>query len=79
MLVAVGGQGTGEIALSGIPATQVVDSTYSEGGSDVIASQAFYTATLPAGSYTVDLSSTTYATNASAAIGAVVYVLTPID
>jgi chitodextrinase len=79
VLVAVGGQGTGEIALSGIPATQVVDSTYSEGGSDVIASQAFYTATLPAGSYTVDLSSTTYATNASAAIGAVVYVLTPID
>lgn len=78
VVVAVGGEGTGDITLTGITATQVVNSTYSETGSNVIASQAFYVATLPAGSYTVNLSSTTYASNASAAIGAVVYVLSPV-
>lgn len=78
-LIAAGGQGTGDITLGGIVAKQLVDSTYSEGGSDVIASQAFYVATLPAGQYTVNLSSTTYATNASAALGAVVYVFAPTN
>lgn len=77
-LIAVGGQGTGDIVLSGIPAEAITDKTYSEAGSNVIASEAFYASTsLSPGEYFATLSSTTFGTNSSAAIGAVVYILAP--
>lgn len=77
VLILVGGEGTGELNLSGIGATALQNATYSEAGSQVLASAAIYTATLSAGSYTAHWDSTTYLTNSGSSLGAVAYVLRP--
>ncbi|HTW42693.1 MAG TPA: IPT/TIG domain-containing protein [Solirubrobacteraceae bacterium] len=77
VLILVGGEGTGSLQLSGIAANTLQNETYSEAGSDVIASAAIYTAELSGGSYTARWDSTTYATNSGTSLGAVAYVLAP--
>ena len=51
VLIVVGGQGTGFLTLSGIPAATLQNQTYSEGGSEQFASGAIYSAGLSDGSY----------------------------
>jgi hypothetical protein len=77
VLIFVGGQGTGTLEASGIEATTLQDATYATPYTDVIASAAAYTATLPAGKHKVKWRSTTYAPNSGTSLGAVVYVLAP--
>lgn len=76
VLILIGGEGTGELQLSGLTATTLQNATYSA-GSDVLASAAIYSATLPTGDYTAQWSSTTYLTNSGTSLGAVAYVLQP--
>jgi len=76
VLILVGGQGTGELQLSGITATTLQNATYSA-GSHVLASAAIYEAALPGGNYTASWTSTTYLTNSGTSLGAVAYVLQP--
>ena len=78
VLIGVGGQGTGTLALSGVEATTLQNATYSEGGSHVIASAAIYSAQLPVGKHKARWHSTTYLTNAGQSLGAVAYVLAPL-
>ncbi len=47
VLILVGGQGTGTLTLSEVEATTLQNATYSEAGSDVLASAAIYNAQLP--------------------------------
>ncbi len=77
VLLMVGGEGDGSLALSGFTATTLQDATYSEAGSNVIASAAIFSASLATGTYTADISSVTYPTNAGTSLGAVAYVLVP--
>jgi len=57
--------------------TTLLNDTYSECGSNVIASAAMFGAFLPSGSHTASFSLTTYPTNAGTSVGAVAYVLSP--
>jgi hypothetical protein len=75
-IVAVGGQGAGLLQPSAGFSTLAND-TYSECGSDVIASAAIFAAYLPAGSHTASFSGTTYKTNVTFSLAAVAYVLAP--
>ena len=77
VVILVGGEGDGNIALSGINAQTLVDQTYSEAGSNVIASEAIYSAQLSTGTYTASFSSITYWEDTGTSIGAVAYVFTP--
>ncbi len=75
VLVLVGGQGAGLVQETGAPLSTLVNVTYSECGSNVIASASMFAAFLPAGSHQVNLTGTTFGTNSGAAVGAVAYVL----
>jgi len=77
VLILVGGQSTGTLALSGIDATSLQNATYGTPASDVLASAAAYTAQLPVGRHKAKWRSETYAPNAGTSLGAVVYVLAP--
>jgi hypothetical protein len=83
VLILVGGEGAsidklnGNDAVDGIGVTTLQNATYSEGGSQVIASAAIYVASLPGGTYTAKWKSTTYLTNSGTSLGAVAYVLAP--
>ena len=77
VLLAIGGEGAGDVELTGVSADQLQNSTYSEAGSNVIASAALYKLSAGAGSYTATWSSTTYPTNSGASLGAVAYILQP--
>jgi hypothetical protein len=79
VLILVGGEGTGRLELSGLEATTLQNATYSEGGSDVIASAAIYTAQLAVGRHKAKWRSTTYLTNSGTSLGAVAYVLAPLQ
>lgn len=76
VLILAGGQGTGDLQLSGIAAEPLQNKTYSA-GSQVLASAAIYEAVLSGGNYTAHWTSTTYLTNSGTSLGAVVYVLEP--
>ena len=76
VLIVVGGEGDGDISISGINAQNLVDQTYSETGGNVIASAAIYSAVLDSGIYDVSFSSITYPSNSGTSIGAVAYVFT---
>ncbi len=77
LLVVVGGEGVGLLQQGGTPLSTLLNVTYSECGSDVIASAGMFAAFLPAGTNTVTISGTTYPTNAGTSMGAVAYVLAP--
>lgn len=77
VLMLVGGQGTGTLALSGIPATTLQNATYGTSGSDVLASAAAYTAQLPVGKHKAKWRTTSYAPNSGTSLGAVIYLLAP--
>jgi len=77
VLVIVGGEGTGFFQLQGAPLQTLVNVTYSECGSNVIAGAGMFAAAVPAGKYTVSLTSTTYGTNSGASLGAMTYLLSP--
>ena len=74
IVIVIGGEGTGNIALTGVSAQILEDQTYSEGGGGVLASVAIYSASLPTGQYSAQISSTTNPSNAGTSIGAVAYV-----
>ncbi|MHB8405128.1 MAG: hypothetical protein ACYDCJ_06875 [Gammaproteobacteria bacterium] len=76
-LVIVGGQGVGNLRLSTSTLRPLVNETYSEGGSNVIASAAIYLGALPAGTSHISVSGNTFLENAGVSLGAVVYVLVP--
>jgi hypothetical protein len=79
VLILVGGQGTGTLAVSGPVTGTLQNATYGAAGSDVIASAAAYTAQPPvAGKYKLKWASKTYAPNPGTSLGAVAYVLTPV-
>lgn len=75
VLILVGGEGDGLITATGTQLTPLVDLTYSECGSDVIASTAIFRSTPPTGSHNVHLTATTYPTNSGVSLGAVAYIL----
>jgi hypothetical protein len=77
VLLLIGGEGTGTLELSGIVATTLQNATYSEAGSNVIASAAIYTAELPEGWHGASWTSTSFPTNAGTSLGAVAYILRP--
>ena len=77
VLIVVGGQGTGYLTLSGVPATSLQNQTYSQGNFAEFASAAIYSATLSSGSYVASLSSTTSLNNGGTSLGAVAYILQP--
>ena len=77
VLVVVGGEGTGSLRLAGASLQSLVDDTYSECGSNVIASVGIFAAQLPSGNYSMSLTSTTFGANSGASLGAVAYILTP--
>jgi hypothetical protein len=77
VIVLYGGEGVGLVKQSGAALTALLDDTYSECGSNVIASTAAFGGELSAGSYTAAFNATTYPTNAGTAAGAVAYVLAP--
>lgn len=74
VVILVGGEGDGSISLSGTTLQTLEDNTYSEAGSNVIASEAIYDGQLSAGTYTINLSTTTYPTNSGTSLGVVAYV-----
>jgi hypothetical protein len=75
-IVAVGGQGAG-LPQPGAEFSTLVNDTYSECGSDVIASAAIFAAYLSAGYHTASFSGISYNTNKVSAFAAVAYVLAP--
>lgn len=77
LLLMVGGEGTGLLEVSDTTLQTLVNVTYSECGSNIIASVGMFAGKLPAGNYSISLSSTTYGTNSGASLGAVAYLLTP--
>lgn len=77
VLVVFGGEGVGLIRQGGVSLSTLVNDTYSECGSDVIASAAMFGGYLPQNSYTATFTTTTYSTNAGTATGAVAYILAP--
>jgi IPT/TIG domain len=77
VLILVGAQGTGSLALSGINATTLQNATYGALQSPAIASAAAYTAQLSVGKHKAKWHTKTYAPNAGTSIGAVAYVLAP--
>lgn len=74
VVILAGGEGDGSISLSGATLQTLEDHTYSEAGSNVIASEAIYDGQLSAGTYTVNLSTITYPTNSGTSLGVVAYV-----
>lgn len=77
VLLAIGGQGTGDLVLTGIDATPIQEGTYSEAGSDVLASAALYKARLDPGTYSAHWSSTSFLTNSGTSLGAAAFILRP--
>jgi hypothetical protein len=77
LLVVVGGEGVGLLQQGGASLSTLLNVTYSECGSDVIASAGMFAAFLPAGTNSVSISGTTYSTNSGTSMGAVAYVLAP--
>lgn len=74
VIVVFGGEGVGLVEESGPSMSTLLNDTYSECGSDVIASTAIFGAFLDAGTYTSRFHSTTYPTNSGTAAGAVAYI-----
>lgn len=75
VLLLVGGQGTGAIAERGTNLSTLFNFTYSECGSEVVASVAAFGGALTVGPYGADITSITSLNNSGSAIGAVAYVL----
>jgi hypothetical protein len=78
LVVVVGGEGAGLLQQGGTALSTLLNVTYSECGSNVIASAGMFAAFLPAGTHSVTISGTTYPTNAGTSMGAVAYVLSPV-
>jgi hypothetical protein len=77
-LVLVGAQGTGAPKLTGIKSERLQDATFGEQASETIASAAVYAAQLRPGHHKLRVGTTSYIPNGGTALGAVVYVLTPL-
>jgi hypothetical protein len=71
--ILIGGEGTGTLAPSGVTVTSLQNNTYSEGGGGVLASVGIFDASLAAGSYNLQFSSTTTLNNSVEALGAIAY------
>ena len=78
LLLVVGGEGAGLLRVGGSPLQTLMNATYSECGSNVIASAGMFAAEVSAGNYPLSLTSSTYGTNSGASLGAVAYVLSRI-
>ena len=79
VVILIGGEGDGYINTTNVQNLNVATNyTYSEGGSNVIASGAIYYGYLPSGSYTLKINSNTFPTNAGTSIGAVAYIFSPV-
>jgi serine/threonine protein kinase len=77
LLIVAGGEGVGLLQEGGPALSTLLNVTYSECGSNVIASAGMFAAFLPAGTSTVTLSGTTYPTDSGTSMGLVAYVLAP--
>ena len=78
VVILLGGEGTGLLSASGKQGLEtLVNATFSEYGSDVIASTAIFVLPASPSPTTITLSSTTFATNSGTSLGAVAYALTP--
>jgi len=77
LLVVVGGEGDGLLQQSGTPLSTLLNVTYSECGSDVIASAGMFAAFPGVGAQTVTISGITYPTNSGTSMGVAAYVLAP--
>ena len=82
LLVVVGGDGVGLLHVGGASLSTLLNVTYSECGSNVIASVGMFAAFLPAGTTTVTISASTnsastYQADNEPTIGAIAYVLAP--
>jgi hypothetical protein len=77
LLVVVGGEGDGLLQQGGTPLSTLINVTYSECGSDVIASAGMFAAFPGAGLQTVTFSGITYPTNSGTSMGVAAYVLAP--
>ena len=77
LIVMVGGEGVGLLQQGGPALSTLLNVTYSECGSNVIASAGMFAAFLPAGTNTVTLSGTTYPSDSGTSMGLVAYVLAP--
>jgi len=78
-LILIGAQGTGHPKLTGIKADPLQDATYGSEHSEAIACAAAYAVELRPGKHKASISTTTYIPNAGSALGAIAYVLTPIE
>jgi hypothetical protein len=78
LLVVVGGEGMGLLHYGGPALHTLINVTYSECGSHVIASSGIFAAELSPGVEHLTFSGTTYHTNKGATIGAVAYTLAPV-
>ncbi len=78
LLVVAGGEGAGLLQQGGSTSLHtLLNVTYSECGSDVIASAGMFAAFTPAGAATITVSGTTYPANSGTSVGAVGYLLAP--
>jgi hypothetical protein len=75
VLILVGGEGTGNLVLSGVLAGTLDNATFSGDDQGVLASEGIFEAVLPAGSYTATFASTTNRNNSGESLGAVAYEL----
>jgi hypothetical protein len=73
--VMVGGVGTGFLKFGADGLAPLVDATFSEAGSDVIASAAIVILPPRSSQVTMSITSTTFPTNSGSALGAVAYAL----
>lgn len=79
-VILLGGEGTGYLSASGGQALQtLVNTTFSEHGSNVIASTAIFVLPASTSPTTITFSSTTFGTNSGTALGAVAYVVEPVS
>ncbi len=79
VLILIGAQGAGSPQLGGIKANPLQDATCGRQGSEQIAAGAIYAVHLRPGKHKARLSTTSYIPNHGSALGAVVYVLTPLQ
>jgi beta-glucanase (GH16 family) len=77
VILLVGGQGTGLFQSQGAGLSTLVNDTYSECGSNSLASVGVFASTPGVGSYRAEFDSSTYSSDASASLGVVAYVLAP--
>lgn len=77
VVILVGGQGTGLVGTDESALSTLVDDTYSECGSNVLASVAIFAGSPGTGRFHADFSSTSFYTNNGTTLGAEAYVLQP--